>query len=149
MKWKEQGASRAGEQADLDGLEELDPALKQALGDFKASVHAWSDAAYRGPRQVPLGAVRRSWKLAAGWGFAVVLLAGGVSGGVFVHHKNVLRAQLAAQRAAEQQKQAAQRAEQEAQLEEDMLASVDTAVSREVPRAMEPLAQLSEEEESR
>jgi len=146
MTWKRQGTSRAEEQADLDGL---DPAMKQALGDFKASMHAWSDAAIRRPRRVQQSAVRRSWKLAAGWSFAAVLLAGGASGGVYAHHENVLQAQRAAQRAAEQQKQAIQRAEQEAQLEEDMFASVDTAVSREVPRAMEPLAQLSEEEESR
>lgn len=146
MTWKRQGTGRAEEQADLD---ELDPALKQALADFKANVRAWSDAAYNRPRPARSGAVRKSWVLAAGWSLAAVLLASGVSGGVYVHHENVLRAQLAAQRAAEQQRQAAQRAEQEAQLEEDILASVDTAVSREVPRAMEPLAQLSEEEESR
>jgi hypothetical protein len=146
MTWKRQGTNQAGEPVDLD---ELDPAVKQALGDFKASVRAWSDAAYSRMRPAREGAVRKSWVLAARWSLAAVLLAGGASGGVYVHHENVLRAQLAAQRASEQQRQAAQRAEQEAQLEEDILASVDTAVSREVPRAMEPLAQLSEEEESR
>jgi hypothetical protein len=47
---------------------------------------------------------------------------------------------IAVARAAEQQRQAAQeRARQE---EEDLLAKVDSDVSREVPSAMEPLAQL-------
>jgi hypothetical protein len=73
-----------------------------------------------------------------------------VSGGFYEHHQRVVAAQIAAARAAEQQRQAALvRAQQEAQEEEEMLASVDTAVSREVPTAMEPLAQLSEDSESR
>jgi hypothetical protein len=137
---------RPEKQADL---ERLDPALKQALGDFKASVHAWSAAEYSRPKRAAESVARRSSKLAAGWGLAAALLTSGVSGGVYVHREKVLRAQIAAQRAAEQQRQAAQRAELEAQQEEEILASVDTAVSREVPRAMEPLAQLSEEVESR
>ncbi len=140
----EQGVSRAEERADLDGL---DPALKQALGDFKASVRAWSDAAYSGPRAVGANRTSKQWKFAASWGLAAVLLTSGISGGVYLRHESVLQAQLAEQRAAEQQKQAALQARR-AQQEEEILASVDNAVSREVPKAMEPLAQLSEEEES-
>lgn len=131
-------------------IEALDPMVRQALGDFKSSVHGWSDALYSRPRAVTTAVVRTSWRLAATWSLSVMLVAGAVSGGVYEHHQRVVAAQIAAMRAAEQQRQAAlERAQQEAQEEEEMLASVDTAVSREVPTAMEPLAQLSEDSESR
>ncbi len=147
MNWKPKLTSRAEEPA---AIEALDPALKQALGDFKASVRSWSEAAHNRPHTVRAAIVRRSWRGAAGWSLAVFLLAGTVSGGLYEHRQREIAAQLAAQRAAEQQRQeAAQRAKHEAQLEEDLLASVDKDVSREVPSAMEPLAQLSEESESR
>lgn len=147
MTWNGRSTNRAEEPVET---EELDPALKHALGDFKASVHAWSDAVSARPRAVRRVVVRRSWQVAAGWGLAMVLIAGTVSGGFYEHHQRVVAAQLAAERAAEQQRQAElERAKLKAQEEEEMLASVDTAVSREVPAAMEPLAQLSEESESR
>lgn len=139
------GSDRAQEPVELGAME---PGLKQALGDFKAHVHAWSEAAYAQPRQVrSVSAVKRS--LALGWGLAVVLLAGATSGGVYVHHEQVKAAQVAAARAAEQRQEAIARAQKRAQEEEEMLASIDRAVSREVPSAMEPLAQLSEESEAR
>lgn len=147
MTWNSESNNRAQEPAEM---ETLDPALKQALGDFKASVHAWSDAVYARPRTVSSAVVRRSWQLAAGWSLAVLLMAGTVSGGFYAHHQHIVAAQLAAQRAAVQQKQAAHdRAQKQAEEDEEMLATVDTTVSREVPTAMEPLAQLSEESESR
>lgn len=130
--------------------EELDPVLKQALSDFKANVHSWSDAEYAKPRTVRAEVASRSWRLVAGWSLAAMLIAGATSGGVYVHHERTIAAQVAAERVAEQQKQEANaRAQKQAQEEEEMLASVDTAVSREVPSAMEPLAQLSEESEAR
>jgi hypothetical protein len=52
----------------------------------------------------------------------------------------------AAARAAEQQRVIA---EQRAKEEEDLLANVDSDVSREVPSAMEPLAQLMSDDESK
>ena len=139
--------SRAEEPVEFEAF---DPTLKQALGDFKASVRAWSDAAYNRPRSVENVVVHRSWRLAAGWSLAVVLLAGTTSGGFYEHHRQLVQAKQAAEFAAEQQKQAAaQRARDEAQQEDDVLASVDTDVSREVPSAMEPLAQLTDEGESK
>ena len=131
-------------------MESVDPALKQVLGDFKASVHAWSDAAYARPRSASKAVVRKSWQLAAGWSLAALLIAGTMSGGYYEHHQQVVAAQRAAERAAAQQRQAAlARAQKQAEEDEEMLATVDTAVSREVPAAMEPLAQLSEESTSR
>ncbi len=148
MTWNPESTNRAQEPAEMEAL---DPVLKQALGDFKESVHAWSDATYtRARSSVHSATPARAWRLAAGWSLAAMLIAGATSGGVIMHHERVVASQLAAQRAAEQQRQEAiALAQKQAQEEEEMLASVDTAISREVPAAMEPLAQLSEENESR
>jgi hypothetical protein len=146
MTWNREPNDRAKEP---EMMEELDPVLKQALGDFKKNVHAWSDAVYAQPRVVRSSMPSRSWRLAANWSLAAMLVAGVTSGGVYVHHERVVADQLAAQRVAEQQRQEAiAHAQKQAQEEEEMLASVETAVSREVPTAMEPLAQLSEESAS-
>ena len=127
--------------------EKLDLVLGQALEDFRLSVHAWSEAAYSRPRTVAQVVRRRSWRLAAGWALGLTLAAGGVSGMVFERHQ---RQELA--RAAEQQRLAQERqrlvSEQQArEEEEDLLAKVDSDVSRGVPNAMEPLAQLMAEDE--
>lgn len=128
--------------------EVLDPVLQQALNDFKASVHAWSEAEFSRQRTVRQTVVRRAWRLAAGWSLAGLLLAGTVGGGLYEHHQSELRAEAAAQAAAKQRALAAQQAREQEQKEEEILASVDTAVSREVPRALEPLAALSDETDS-
>jgi hypothetical protein len=129
--------------------EQMDPGLKQALGDFKASVRAWSEAAYNRPRAFSEAVVRRSWRLVWGWSLTVVLLAGTVSGGFYEHHRALVLAELTAEHNAQQQRQLAFQHEQElAQQEEETLASVDGDVSREVPSAMEPLAQLGDESQS-
>ncbi len=124
----------------------LDPALKQAVSDFKASVHAWSEAAANRPRTVREIVVRRTWRLAAGWGLASVLIAGAASGGLYERHHQQEAARIAAaQRAAHQRELAAERA----RADEDALAKVDSDVSQEVPSALEPLAALSTQDESR
>jgi hypothetical protein len=142
MNWIQRFTSRAGEPIEIDVL---DPALKQALGDFKASVHAWSDAAYNRPRVLHHAAVRRAWRLAAGWSLASLLLAGTISGGLYQHHRQVEAKIAGAQEAQRQRELAAQQTRERAQQEEDMLASVDTDISREVPAAMEPLAALTDD----
>jgi hypothetical protein len=145
MSWK-WWTNRAKEPIEMEAF---DPALKQALGDFKASVQAWSDAAYSRPRTVRETVVRRSWRLAAGWSVASMLITGTLSVGLYEHHHTQVLAEFAAQRAAEEQRQlAAERAQELARQEEDMLASVDTDVSREVPSPMEPLAQLNDGSEA-
>ncbi len=151
MSWLQRFANRAEEPTENESMkiDALDPELKQAIGDFKASVHAWSAAAQSRPRTLHRAVVHRAWRLAAGWSLAGVLLLGTVSGGVYEHHRRLVAAQhAAAQEADHQRALAAQRALAEAQREEEMLASVDTAVSREVPSAMEPLALLTEESET-
>jgi len=120
-----------------------DAAVEQALKNFRSSVHAWSEAAYGQAR--PVAVVRHgSWRLAASWALGCVLAAGSVTGGVYErHHRQELAKIAAAAEAARQQKQAAdQRARTN---DEDLLAKVDSDVSREVPSAMEPLAQMDED----
>jgi hypothetical protein len=89
---------------------------------------------------------QRSWRLAAGWALGCVLVAGSVSGGIYERHHRQELARIAAAQQAEQQRVAR---EQRAREEEDLLAKVDSEVSREVPSAMEPLAQLMAEDETK
>jgi hypothetical protein len=126
---------------------ELDAELKEAISNFRSSLHAWSADAYSRSRYMP-GAARQSrvWRLAAGWALGSVLVAGALCGGVYERHHKQELARIAALQAVERQRLAVQ---QRAQDEEDLLAKVDSDVSREVPSAMEPLAQLMAEDENR
>jgi hypothetical protein len=142
------GEARVGAEvvAELHRGEPQNPAIQdqvveQALRNFRMSVHAWSDAAYSRPRTTAQIVRRRSWRLAVGWALAAVLMVGGVSGGIFERQQKIEQARIAAAaRLAEQQKALRER---QAKLDdEDLLAKVDSDVSREVPSAMEPLAQL-------
>jgi hypothetical protein len=95
---------------------------------------------------VAQGVRRRSWRLAVGLAMGCTLVAGGVSGGVYERHQKQEAARDAAQaKVADQQRLVA--AEKARQDEEDLLAKVDSDVSRETPSAMEPLAQLMAEDE--
>jgi hypothetical protein len=147
--------ARAG--LSLELREELkgDPALEEALTNFRTSVHAWSDAAYSRQRSFVVTGARvvrqRSWRQATGWAMASLLVAVGLSGGFYEHHHRLEMAKIAAARAAEQQKLASEQQSLVGEKktpddEEDLLAKVDSDVSREVPSAMEPLAQMMNDE---
>lgn len=158
MNWR---TKKAGEPQ----MEGMDAELKQALGDFKASVHAWSDAEFAKPRAVHASATHHGLKLALGWSLAGVLLAAGSTGVVYMaydrqpDHEAANQQKAAPMPAAPAQQMPAQQAAHvpdEARKhemavhrasvqvpQEDLLASVDTAVSRTVPRAMEPLMYMS------
>jgi uncharacterized protein HemX len=142
--FKDKFADRRSQPAELNP--EQDSELDEALTNFRLSVHAWSEAAFSRPRTAV--APRRVWRLAAGWALGCVLIAGGASAGVWQHQQREMR--IAAARVAEQQRLVAQQREQQArrQEDEDLLAKVDRDVSREVPVAMEPLAQLMGEDET-
>jgi hypothetical protein len=129
---------KAGRVSGIHSIEdELTPDLELAIREFRQSVHAWSEAAMSRPRLA--GAPRRQvWRLAAGWALSSVLIVGGVSAGVYGHHRQQIR--IAQERIAEQHRQLA--AQQARLSDEDLLAKVDSDVSRAVPSAMEPLAQL-------
>ena len=128
-----------------------DPTVAGALENFKASVDAWSEAAYSRPRTVVrtawLAAAR--WRLAASWALACVLAAGSLAGALYERHHQQELARIAAVKAAEQKAAqvhaAAEKAAPAANVtkdDEDLLATVDSDVSRQVPAAMEPLAQM-------
>jgi hypothetical protein len=131
-------------------LELPDLELKEALKDFRSSVHAWSDAAYSRPRSAARPARRRSWRLAASWAMGCLLVAGSVSGGLFERQHRMELARIASeQRAAEQEKLLRDQEARAKVTDEDLLADVDSAVSRQVPNAMEPLAQMMTEDETK
>ena len=125
-----------------DELGELDETLR----DFRLSVHAWSEAALSRPRTIVATGRTRIWRLAVSWALGCFLIVGGVSGGVYEHLHRQQLARIGAAHEAELQRQAAK--ERVRVEEEDLLAKVDSDVSREVPSAMEPLAQLMAEDES-
>jgi urease accessory protein UreH len=111
-----------------DGLE-MEPELREAIGNFKSSIDAWSDSAISRPRQVSAPA-RIGWDLAT------------VSGGVYQNYRQQESAKIETARMAQQQRElAAQRATEEA----DLMARVDNDIAREVPSALEPLASLMDE----
>jgi hypothetical protein len=139
------GANELKDQAVNARHTDQDAELEQALMNFKSSMHAWSDAMYSRPRAVTKEVRLRSWRLAAGWALGCALVAGSVSGGVLEqHHRQQVARIAAAQRAAEQQRQLRQ--QQAAMVSDEVLLSgVDSDVSRQVPSAMEPLAQMMDE----
>jgi hypothetical protein len=122
-----------------------DALLEDALKDFRQSMHAWSDAAWSAPRTVPVTVVRRNWRLAAGWALGCVLATGTLGGGVYQRHHQQAMAKIKAEQEARQQQLAMQQHAREE--DEDLLATVDSDISRAVPAAMEPLAQLMDESE--
>ncbi|MGD0913876.1 MAG: hypothetical protein ABR928_18420 [Terracidiphilus sp.] len=139
MKWMKSITGKAAEpQPDL----ELNPELRQALQNFRQSVHAWSDAEINRPRSVRVAA-DSAWRPALAWALGCVVIAGGVSGGLYDHHRVVVERQQAAARIAHERQLAEQQKLQ--QTDESLLANVDTDISRSVPAAMEPLAQLMED----
>jgi len=125
-----------------------DVVLERALKNFRSSVHAWSEAAYSRPRTAASVVRHRSWRLAASCALGCVLAAGSVTGVVHErHHRQEMARVAAAARTAEHERQVA--AERVRVEDEDLLATVDSDVSREVPSAMEPLAQLMVEDETK
>lgn len=145
-----------------------DRELSEALKLFKSNVDAWSEAAYQRPRTAVSGVHSNGWRLAAGWALGCALAIGGLAGGVFERQHRQELAKVAALKAA--QKTAHERmvaagaaaATQEAldeqpavksattvksstNSDQSLLAAVDKDVSRGVPAAMEPLAQLMDD----
>lgn len=116
-----------------------DPALASVLRDFRTSVHNWSEAAYNRPRAVPIAARHTVWRQSVVWALGLVLSAGIVGGGVYEHQHRQELARIQAQKEAEHQKQLAAEREREA---EELMAKIDRDVSRQVPSAMQPLADL-------
>jgi hypothetical protein len=119
--------------------------MERVLRDFRLSVHAWSDAVYQGPRQVEVAPRRMAWRTATAWALGSVLVVGSAGGGLVEYQYQKQQARIAAAREAEHQREIQ---EQRAREAEEELAKVDNEVSREVPNALEPLAQLMTSDES-
>ena len=123
-----------------DGLE-LQPELREAIGNVKSSVDAWSENMLSRPREAK-EPVRTNWGLVTKWALGCAVFIGTVSGGVYENHRQQEAAKVEAARIAEQQHElAAQRAKDEA----DLMAKVDSDIARQVPSALEPLASLMDE----
>jgi hypothetical protein len=146
-----------------------DPIVAGALKHFKVSVDAWSEAAYSRPKYAKsrLSESRlaaRNWRLAASWALGCLMVAGSLGGGLYEHHKRQQAARAAEMKAAEQKAELIRAAAEQrvtampaavsiatkrptaekraANADENLLATVDNDVSRQVPAAMEPLAQM-------
>jgi hypothetical protein len=124
-----------------DDLLQTDEELDRTLKNFRLSVHAWSEAVYGQPHK-PVRISTRSWQVVAGWALGCALAVGSLAGGIYDHHlKEHAKVAAAAEAARQQRLEVEQHNESE-----DLLATVDIAISREVPSAMEPLAQLMAED---
>lgn len=128
--------------------ETLEPELREALGNFKSSVEAWSEAMMSRPREIKAPA-RTNWGLATKWALGCVVFAGTVSGGVYQNYRQEAAAKAVAEaaRAAEQQRVLAAQKVNELS-EEDLMAKVDGDIAREVPSALEPMASLMSDDGS-
>lgn len=141
MNRRDEDAKRAEE------LEALEPELRDALVNFKSSVTSWSEAMMSRSRVVKVPA-RANWGIVTKWALGCVVFAGTVSGGLYqtYRQREIAKAEAAAaaERAAEQKREIAAQAakEQSIQSAEDLMAKVDSDISREVPSALEPLASL-------
>jgi len=149
--------------SEIDDLIVADPVVSGALKHFKASVDAWSEAAYSRPKSVARTA-QHTWRPAASWALGCLLVAGSLAGGLYEHHQRQEAARAAEMKAAEQKAELIRAAAEQSvtptpvatniatkrstavkravNTDEDLLATVDNDVSRQVPAAMEPLAQM-------
>lgn len=134
---KEQTILQVGLESN-DALEP-DPDLEMDLRNFRTSVHAWSESVYQRPRPIEAAPRRMAWRKAASWALGSVLVAGGVGGGLLEYQHRQEQARVAAAREAQLQREIQ---EERARLAAEELAKVDSDISRQVPDALEPLAQL-------
>jgi hypothetical protein len=132
--------------------ESEDPVVEQALRNFKASVDAyceWAEVARSRPRAVKVARpAAAGWRMAAGWALGCVLAAGSLAGALYErqHRQELARiaaTKAAAQKAAQERLAAEQRSA--SVTDQDLLATVDSDISRAVPAAMEPLAQMMDD----
>ena len=121
---------------DSEDMPQMDESLEQTLRDFRSSVNAWSEAELGRPHRL-VKVYRTSWRVAASWALGCVLAVGSLTGGLYERHHIKERAKIAAAAERQQKLDAQKRRENE-----ELFAKVDNDVSREVPSAMEPLAQM-------
>jgi len=144
MKYEDQNAKLTGQAEDA---EKLEPELRKILGDFKLSVDAWSDSMISRPREAKAPA-RKNWSAVTKWALGCAVFAGTVSSGVYQDHRQVEAAKVEAARIAGQQRslEAAKVANVN---EEDLMADVDSDVARQVPSALEPMATMMNDDQTK
>jgi len=144
MKYEDQNAKLTGQAEDA---EKLEPELRKILGDFKLSVDAWSDSMISRPREAKAPA-RKNWSAVTKWALGCAVFAGTVSSGVYQNHRQVEAAKVEAARIAGQQRslEAAKVANVN---EEDLMADVDSDVARQVPSALEPMATMMNDDQTK
>ena len=76
-----------------------DPIVEGALKHFKASIDAWSEAAYSQPRTV-VRTAKHIWRLAAAWALGCLLAAASLAGAMHERHARQESARIAAIKAA-------------------------------------------------
>jgi hypothetical protein len=144
MNYKDQDVKLTGQ---ADDPEKLEPELRKALGDFKLSVDAWSEAMISRPREAKAPA-HTNWSEVIKWALGCVVFAGTVSSGVYQNHKQVEAAKVETARIAAQQR-AAEAAKVANVNEEDLMADVDSDVARQVPSALEPMATMMNDDQTK
>jgi hypothetical protein len=129
-----------------------DPVLHSALRDFRASVHAWSDAAYSRPRPALSSAPQAiAWRRAAAFVLSLTLSFGILGTAAYDrHHRQVVaqeqqRQQQEMERQRAMAEQRAKATENAVETEDALMVNIESDVSRQVPSAMEPLALTSDE----
>jgi hypothetical protein len=133
-----------------ENLETMEPELREALGNFKASVDAWSDAMMSRPRRAKAPA-RTNWSAVTKWAMGCVVFVGTVSGGLYQNYRQQEVARVEAARVAEQRRELAAtkvtKPEDDLTANDDLMANVDSDIAREVPSALEPMASLMTEDD--
>jgi hypothetical protein len=128
---------------EFDELRGQDERILAALRDFRTSVHAWSESEFSRPRRVVSPEHRTAWRRSVIWALSLAMAAGVAGTGAYEHHQRAeLAHQIQLQREMEQKRQLVA---QKAKDAEEDLARIDRDIAREVPSAMEPLAQLMED----
>ena len=169
MNWEQDRSGKSSEM-DMEPDLELEQALGHFKASMDAwSCAALSQP--RTAAKLAVRRVATGWRMAANWALGCLLIMGSVAGAVHEIYQRQEAARIAAQKAAEQRAAGARETTQPVGVrpvsaqsdkktpaatvrkvsatqdsaqarDEDLLASVDSDVSREVPAAMEPLAQL-------
>jgi hypothetical protein len=126
----------------------MEAGLEHALRNFRANVHAWSEAELSRPRAISPASHRHGWRFAAAWALGCLIAAGTLSAGLYQYHRSQLLTSMVHQPPIQQEQLQARPSIVSApavQGDEGLMAAVDNDVSRPVPSAMEPLAQLMDE----
>lgn len=125
--------------------------LAGVLGEFRRSVHAWSEVEFARERK-PRPARRPLFGLRLAVASALLMIVAGMTGGIALHQHNADVAIQQARQNAEKQRQADEQARLKqlelqkqsatAQKDDALLDAIDRDVAQEAPTAMEPLASL-------